>query len=241
MRRRLLGPGPVADICNSVGGGGRGGPPRSANRRPFAAASGRDGTFHPSGGQVADPGAGDAFARHHGRVAARAVAAYGGFDGAGDRRTASSARYAGSPCCRHLQLSGRRGPRRATACGQPKAVCGCVRPGRDVSPVGAAKWPIQERGTLSHAITVGSRPGLWRLTAVLMARAIAELLRRRATPAAPVADICNSVGGGGRGGPPRAANRRPFAAASGRDGTFHPSGRPSGRSRSGGRFRTPLR
>ena len=124
-------------------------PPRSANRRPLAAASGRDGTFHPSGGQVADPGAGDAFAGHYGRVAARAVAAYGGFDGAGDRRTASSARCAGSP----------------------------------------------------------------------------------------VADICNSVGGGTRGGPPRSANRRPLAAASGRDGTFHPFGRPSGRSRSGGRVR----
>jgi IstB-like ATP binding protein len=72
-------------------------PPRAANRRPFAAASGRDGTFHPSGGQVADPGAGDAFAGHLGRVAVRAVAADSDFDGAGDRRTASSARYAGSP------------------------------------------------------------------------------------------------------------------------------------------------
>ena len=48
----------------------------------------------------------------------------------------------------------------------------------------AAKWPIQERGMRSQAITVGSRSGLWRLTAILMAQAIADLLRRRATLAA---------------------------------------------------------
>ena len=96
------------------------------------------------------------------------------FDGAGNRR---------QPCCRHLQLSGRRGPRRATV----RPTEGRLRlrqSGTGRFTRRAAKWPIQERGTRSQAITVGSRSGLWRLTAVLMPQAIADLLRRRAAPAA---------------------------------------------------------
>ena len=129
---------------------------------------------------------GKAFQPPSSRCRYRAAAAYSDFDGAGDRRTASSARYAGSPVadtCNSVSGGARGGPPRSATVGRLRLRQ--AGPGRFTRR--AAKWPIQERGTRSQAITVGSRSGLWRLTAILMARAIADPLLRRAAVAALLA------------------------------------------------------